>query len=111
MSPSCGIYGQIADAGAEILHANGIGPLDKWVDVHVFFRIPSAWLHDYNQARKAWSDDIKWAGVRHTGSRIWYSGKPLDGNTLEEFSEDCSFPIRDLSASTERPIVDATFTL
>jgi len=36
-SPSCGTYGCIADMGAEILRAHGIGPFDKWVDDHIFF--------------------------------------------------------------------------
>ena len=38
-SPSCGAYGQMVDAGTEILRANGIGLLDKWVDDHIFFCI------------------------------------------------------------------------
>ena len=47
-SPSGGAYGLIADAGAEIFRANGIGPLDKWVDDHIFFRIPLSHLTEYN---------------------------------------------------------------
>ena len=39
-SPSCGTYGQVADAGAEILRVRGTGPVDKWVDDHIFFYIP-----------------------------------------------------------------------
>ena len=100
-SPSCGIYGQMADAGAEILRSNGIGRLDKWVDDHIFFRIPCVQLQNYNHARRVWHNDIKQTGMRHTGLRIWYSGKSHDGNILEEFSEDCSFPIRNLLTATE----------
>ena len=47
-SPSCGAYGHVADAGAEILCAHGISPLDKWVDDHLFFRIPREHLLEYN---------------------------------------------------------------
>jgi hypothetical protein len=43
-APSCGTYGQVADAGTEILRTNGIGPLNKWVDDHVFFRVPRSQL-------------------------------------------------------------------
>ena len=50
-SPSCSAYGRLAGVGVEILRANGIGPLDKWVDDHIFFRIPRTHLHNYNTAR------------------------------------------------------------
>ena len=36
-SPSAGVYGHIADAAAEIFRHHGIGPLNKWVDDHIFF--------------------------------------------------------------------------
>ena len=32
-----GVYGMVADAGTDIFRGNGIGPLAKWVDDHVFF--------------------------------------------------------------------------
>jgi hypothetical protein len=32
-----GIYGGIANAGADIFCAQGIGPVSKWVDNHIFF--------------------------------------------------------------------------
>ena len=109
-SPSCGVYGQMADVGAEILRANGIGPLDKWVDNHIFFRIPRAQLQSYNQARQVWCNDIKQNGLQHIGLRIWYSGISHDGNALEEFSENCAFPIQDLSASSEHIGEESNFT-
>ena len=34
-----GIYGELADASAVIFRREGIGPISKWVDDHVFFRI------------------------------------------------------------------------
>src|SRR5882762_10158721 len=46
---SSGIFGHVADAGADIFCANGIGPLSKWVDDHIFFQIPRAFLKQYNQ--------------------------------------------------------------
>ena len=109
-SPSCGAYGQLADAGAEILRANDIGPLDKWVDDHIFFRIPLTQLQNYNRDRRGWHNEINQTGMRHTGSRIWYSGVSHEGGTLEEFSEDCFFPIKDLSTTSNRPIEDMAFT-
>ena len=35
-----GIYGQLSDATLDIFCAQGIGPTSKWVDDHIFFRIP-----------------------------------------------------------------------
>jgi hypothetical protein len=35
--PSAGTYGNVADAGANILQAMGLGPLSKWVNDHIFF--------------------------------------------------------------------------
>lgn len=32
-----GLYGIVADAGADIFRGNRIGPLSKWVDDHIFF--------------------------------------------------------------------------
>lgn len=49
-SPPSGTYGHIADAGTEILRFQGIGPLDKWVDDHIFFRIRCTHLTNYNIA-------------------------------------------------------------
>lgn len=39
MGLSAGVYGLVADAGVDILRAAGLGPLTKWVDDHIFFRI------------------------------------------------------------------------
>ena len=60
----------MADAGAEILRANGIGPLDKWVDDHIFFRIPRVHLQGYNADRKCWHSDAMQTGMRHTALRV-----------------------------------------
>ena len=38
-SPSAGIYEGVADAGANLFRYQGIGPLAKWVDDHVFLQI------------------------------------------------------------------------
>ena len=35
-----GIYGQLGDATLDIFRAQGIGPASKWVNDHIFFRIP-----------------------------------------------------------------------
>ena len=109
-SPSCGTYRQVANAGAEILQAKGIGPLDKWIDDHLFFHIPKSQLQQYNEARAEWHSDIMLTGPKHTASRVWYSGiEHMDGSS-EEFNESCVFPIQDLADRSPRLKEDALFT-
>ena len=43
-----GVYGALADAGADIFRGEGMGPLTKWVDDHIFFRVPRTHLPGYN---------------------------------------------------------------
>ena len=35
-----GIYGHLGDATLDIFRSHGIGPASKWVDDHIFFRVP-----------------------------------------------------------------------
>ena len=49
-------------------------------------------------------------GTQRLASRIWYEGAVhLDGST-EEFNENCSIPIKDLSNRSPRSNEDVTFT-
>lgn len=52
-SPSAGVYGVLADAGADLFQSQGIGPLAKWVDNHIFFCICLDYLEIYNQLCQA----------------------------------------------------------
>jgi hypothetical protein len=45
-APSSGIYGHITNAGAEILRSQGIRPLDKWVNDHIFLHIRHTFITD-----------------------------------------------------------------
>ena len=106
-----GVYGLLADAGADIFQGKGLGPLDKWVDDHVFFRIPRAHLPSYNMQREKWHRKIQiQGGRRQEGSRVWYGGKALPNSSMEEFDEDCSEPLQDLANSSPCPPEDRTFT-
>ena len=49
-----GIYGQLADAGVDIMRGEGIGPVSKWVDDHIFFRIQRKYLAEYNKMWAQW---------------------------------------------------------
>jgi hypothetical protein len=108
-TPSAGAYGHIADAGAKIFRYRGIGPLDKWVDDHIFFRIRKEFLEEYNRSCTSWNKEIAKLGQHQTRSRLWYGGRTLDDGSIEEFSEDCSQPLKDLSDNSPRSEHDRLF--
>ena len=106
-----GVYGMLADAGADIFRGHGIGPLAKWVDDHIFFRIPRKHLPAYNDSRAQWGLEIRLqGGHQQEGGRLWYKGKNLPDDAPEEFIEDCSTPLRDLAERTPRSPDDQHFT-
>jgi hypothetical protein len=53
-----GVYGMLADAGTDIFRGQGMGPLSKWVDDHIFFRVPRRHLPSYNAQRAEWHREI-----------------------------------------------------
>lgn len=110
-SSTAGTYSGLADAGADLLRSEGIGPLSKWVDDHIFFRILLQYLTEYNLQRAVWAKNIQDNGSLCTnGGRRWYRGATLPDDTFEEFDEDCCFPIRDLSKRSPRSKHDTSFS-
>ena len=106
-----GAHGMLADAGTDIMRASGIGPVSKWVDDHIFFRIPRPHLIAYNAQRQSWHKTVTDNGGRiHEGSRLWYRGDVMPDGRPEEFDEDMFFPLRDLSSTSPRFSNDAQFT-
>ena len=106
-----GVYGALADAGADIFRGKGMGPLTKWVDDHIFCRIPREHLPSYNNRRAEWHHEIQaHGGRRQEGSRLWYGGKTLPNGSAEEFDEDCSTLLQDLADSSPRSPEDLRFT-
>ena len=100
----------VADAGADVFRGQGMGPLDKWVDDHIFFRVPREHISSYNAERVEWHRDIQAHGSRrHDGGRVWYGGKELPNDITEEFYEDCGTEIRDLSSTSTRTAEDQKF--
>ena len=68
-TPSTGVYGHVADAGTEIFRSQRIGPMDKWVDNHIFLCIRSIHLGGYNTSQNQWSQHIDNAGgIKQSGS-------------------------------------------
>ena len=101
LSSAGGVYGIVADAGADIFRGNGIGPLSKWVDDHIFFRVPRKHLPAYNNDRAQWRREIQQhGGQQQEGGRLWYRGKDLPNGHPEEFDEDCSVPLLDWAESS-----------
>ena len=107
--PSAGTYGAVRNAASDILRFQGIGPISSWVDDHLFFRIPCSSLPEYNKKRRTWNADIISRGEHQEGGRIWFGGRRFKDGTLEEFDEDCTFPCKDLSASSDRPAEDRSY--
>jgi hypothetical protein len=106
-----GIYGMVADARADIFRSNGIGPLAKWVDDHVFFRVPCGHLPEYNAQCAVWQREIQsHGGCRQEGSRLWYGRKDLLNGSPEEFDEDCSMVLRDLAEASPQAAEDLGFS-
>jgi hypothetical protein len=87
-----------------------MGPLDKWVDDHLFIRIRKTSLTDYNKQRAIWHKDLKTRGMHQSGSRIWFGGHTFDDGSIEEFNEDCSWPLKDLSKLSPRSEHDNMFS-
>jgi hypothetical protein len=111
LASGAGIYGRIADAGTDIMRAQGLGPISKWVDDHVFFRIRRPHLEHFNQARCAQALAIQNNGGQlHVKGRLWFKGSIRDNGKIEEFDEDHSAPIRDLAKRSPRSPHDALFT-
>lgn len=110
VSPSAGGYGCVTDASADLFRHHGIAPLSKWVDDHVFFRILREHLPKYNQLRQAWHRDITLQPQHHDGGRLWFGGRMLEDQTLDEFDEDCSAQCLDLTSQSPRSDEDRLFT-
>lgn len=110
LSSAGGVYGTVADAGTDIFRGNGMGPISKWVDDHIFFRIPRQHLPAYNSSRAQWSHEIQLHGGRQQeGGRLWYKGKNLPSGHPEEFDEDCRVPFLDLAEASPRSAEDEPF--
>lgn len=110
LAPSAGVYGHVADAGADLFRYQGIGPLIKWVDDHAIFRIHLDWLQWYNQQRQSRHERLSLLGLVHEGGRLWYEENHFTDGTLYEHIEDCRFPCLDLSTRSPRSPEDALFT-
>ena len=89
----------------------GIGPIARWVDDHIFFRIRRENLPAYNHLRTLLAKQISGQGGYVTeGGRSWFTGGKLPNDQTEEFDEDMSCPLGDLSQSSPRSDHDQQFS-
>ena len=106
LASASGVYGMVGDTAAEIFRHCGIGPLSKWVDNHLFIQLRREALPAYNLCRAQWASEITSHGGRqHSGGRLWFKGAPM----LEQFDEDASKPLLDLTSTSPRSPHDALF--
>ena len=106
-----GTHGLLVDAGTDIFRANGIGPLLKWVDDHIFFRIPRGHLNTYNNQCRSWNQLVMSNGGQiHESSHIWYKGDTMPDGCPEEFDEDMATPLCDFSHTSACSPDNAIFT-
>jgi len=109
---SGGLFGLFGDALLDIFRAAGIGPSLRWVDDFIFFRIQKAFLKDYNKLREKWKARIERNGGRlQKGGRFWYKGQILPNEQVEEFAEDMTIPLRDLSHPTETKDTEYAYSM
>ena len=94
--PSAGIYGTVQDASLDILRAVGIGPLIAWVNDHLFIQLPCNTITNYNELCEAKSQTIT-ANSRKINGHWWFKGDSLVDGSCEEFAENCSHLIKDLT--------------
>ncbi|KAG6327358.1 hypothetical protein ID866_11731 [Astraeus odoratus] len=104
-TPAAGVYGHLSDACCEILHHHGIGPLDKWVDDHIFFHIHKEHLAAYSQTCLASYQDILQhdPSPKFRGSRLWFQGHTRSDTTSVKFTHDAlfSYSMQDLDLLSE----------
>ncbi len=111
LAPSAGVYGACADAANDIMHAEGISPIIKWVNDRVFFRIPVSALADFNVDRARLHKQIINNGARHHDQgHWWYQAGHLSNGCIIECDEDMSSQLKDLSRTSPRSDYEAQFT-
>ncbi|PPR06680.1 hypothetical protein CVT24_012975 [Panaeolus cyanescens] len=111
LGSGAGVFGRVADAGVQLIRDGGMGPVSKWVDDHIFFRIRKIFLSIYNAQRAKWAQEISAeGGRRQDGGRIWFRGKLQPDEQPEEFDEDCKAVLQDLSGKSPRSADDEQFS-
>ena len=105
------LFGFLADAGMDLIHTASIGPMCKWADDHFFICILCKHRDCYNQLCIRCKATIACNGGQlQTGSRYWFKGEQTSTGIIEEFNDDNSLPICDLSLSFPWSTHECEFT-
>ena len=91
-----GVWGHVADLLADLFRSQGFGPISKWVDDFVFFRVPLCDIFHTNERRAQIKPSLTRAQHK---ARTLFIGHPLPDNTLPHYDEDFSFPLTSHSSS------------
>jgi hypothetical protein len=111
--PGDGLFGEVADAYLDTARAEGLGPVVPWIDDSAWFRILRTFLTEYNDLRARKRERIrKLGGEGNKGARRWWTGGPTPSGKIEEFAEELTYPIRDVSerGPAQRSDHDERFT-
>ena len=101
LASSAGVHGIMGDAGADLMRAQGIGPLVKWVDDHLFFRLDRRQIEAYNTFHRNRSEVIiRHGGQVQHGARLWFPGETWPEGRQEEWPEDFRYPLRNFPPRT-----------
>ncbi|GJE98771.1 hypothetical protein PsYK624_150070 [Phanerochaete sordida] len=110
MSPSGGVYGYVDDAFLDVVRHDGLGPVARWVDDHVFLRVLRIFLDAHNRMRAIWRQmAVAFGGLHASGGRLWYGGHDAALAFDFDFVEDFAHPLRDHSLDSARSAHDAAF--
>ena len=90
-----GVWGHVADMLADLFRSQGIGPLTKWVDDFLFFRVPASSLSRLNQDRSLLSPQLI---PGQTNARRYFSGPALPDSTQPQYDENFQFPLKHISS-------------
>ena len=100
LASSAGVHRIMGDTSADLMRAQGIGPLVKWVNDHLFFRLDRHQIEAYNTFCCNRSEVIiRHGGQVQHGTRLWFPRETLPDGRQEEWLEDFhfllqSFPLR-----------------
>lgn len=87
-----------------------IGPITKWVDDHLFFRIRREHIASYNRQRLVLCSELEHNGAQHSGGQVWYKGRSFTDKSFDVHAENYLFPSQDLSTMSPHSDANSLFS-
>ena len=85
-----GVWGHVADFLADLFRSHGIGPLSKWVDDFIFFRLPKATVPLANCQRQKLRSSVF---PQQHNARSFFLGPTQPDGSISEYDECFHFPL------------------